>query len=168
MKKYTLVILTFFITLVNAEIPSNVIEKAKKSSVKISSEGLLMPYDPMGRTCGSGFLVNKQQGYIVTNHHVVANGIVNYEVTFENGKITDAKLLYYDIWQDFAVLKVDPAQVPANAIEVEFAESFAKYGQEVFIMHTGYITNTYDIEGILPQQCYTVNFLRAGGRVVLL
>jgi serine protease Do len=55
---------------------------------------------------GSGFFIS-QDGYIVTNNHVVADGNA-YSVVLENGTELPAKLVGTDPRTDLAVLKVDP------------------------------------------------------------
>ena len=54
---------------------------------------------------GSGF-VYSQDGYVVTNHHVVAAGR-SYEVVFAGGERQRAELIGADADSDLAVLKVD-------------------------------------------------------------
>ncbi|MCA9959899.1 MAG: trypsin-like peptidase domain-containing protein, partial [Anaerolineales bacterium] len=54
---------------------------------------------------GSGF-VYSDDGYIVTNNHVVEDGR-SYEVVFANGERMAATLIGADIDSDLAVLKVD-------------------------------------------------------------
>jgi 2-alkenal reductase len=57
---------------------------------------------------GSGFVYN-ENGYIVTNNHVVENGR-GYEVVFSNGERLEAELIGADVDSDLAVIKV--AQLP--------------------------------------------------------
>jgi 2-alkenal reductase len=54
---------------------------------------------------GSGFVFG-QEGYIVTNNHVVENGR-EYEVVFSGGERRDAELVGADVDSDLAVIKVD-------------------------------------------------------------
>ncbi|UCG23224.1 MAG: trypsin-like peptidase domain-containing protein [Chloroflexota bacterium] len=54
---------------------------------------------------GSGFVFS-QDGYIVTNNHVVENGR-EYEVVFAGGERRDAELVGADVDSDLAVIKVD-------------------------------------------------------------
>ena len=54
---------------------------------------------------GSGF-VYSQDGYIVTNNHVVENGR-EYEVVFAGGERRQAELVGSDVDSDLAVIKVD-------------------------------------------------------------
>lgn len=62
---------------------------------------------------GSGFFIN-EQGYIVTNNHVVENA-ESLEVTLANGKKTPARLVGRDSSSDLAVIKVD---VPGEKFQV--------------------------------------------------
>jgi len=57
------------------------------------------------RGTGSGFIIN-EQGYIVTNNHVVENAD-NLEVTLANGKKMPARLVGRDSSSDLAVIKID-------------------------------------------------------------
>lgn len=54
---------------------------------------------------GSGFVYN-EEGYIVTNHHVVDGGRA-FEVVFANGERQSARLVGSDTDSDLAVIKVD-------------------------------------------------------------
>jgi 2-alkenal reductase len=62
---------------------------------------ILVP--PVGS--GSGFVID-EDGYIVTNNHVVENGR-EYEVLFSSGERRNADLVGQDIDSDLAVLQVD-------------------------------------------------------------
>ena len=55
---------------------------------------------------GSGFLIS-EDGYLVTNNHVVEGGS-EFAVVMDNGKELDAKLIGTDPRTDLAVLKVEP------------------------------------------------------------
>lgn len=56
---------------------------------------------------GSGFVykIDDDESYIITNHHVIADGD-NYKVTYTDGDILKAELLGGDQYADIAVLKV--------------------------------------------------------------
>jgi 2-alkenal reductase len=54
---------------------------------------------------GSGFVFS-QEGYIVTNHHVVSNSS-SFEVVYANGDRARASLVGSDPDSDLAVLQVD-------------------------------------------------------------
>lgn len=59
---------------------------------------------------GSGVFIN-QQGYILTNHHVVED-TSSIKLVFSDGRQQDAVLVGSDVFSDIAVLKVD-GEVPA-------------------------------------------------------
>ena len=64
-----------------------------------------------GSGTGSGFVI-REDGYILTNNHVTANGS-DITVTFSDGRIVDATLVGANPGYDLAVLKVDEAGLPA-------------------------------------------------------
>jgi serine protease Do len=66
---------------------------------------------------GSGFFIS-EDGYIVTNNHVVEGG-AEFTVVMEDGKEVEAKLVGTDPKTDLAVLKIEPTQ---KLTYVEFAD----------------------------------------------
>ncbi len=68
---------------------------------------------------GSGVIINAQEGYVVTNNHVVdsANDIT---VTLNDGRTFTATVLGADPESDIALLKLDN---PANLTQIELANS---------------------------------------------
>lgn len=62
-------------------------------------------YQTTSAASGSGFIIS-QDGYILTNHHVIENSNT-ITVSFYNGKSMEAALIGYDSSNDIAVLKVD-------------------------------------------------------------
>jgi 2-alkenal reductase len=72
---------------------------------------------PLGS--GSGF-VYSDEGYIVTNNHVVDGGS-SFEVVFSDGFRTDAELIGTDVDSDLAVIKVD--ELPDGVIALPLAEA---------------------------------------------
>jgi S1-C subfamily serine protease len=74
-----------------------------------------------GTATGSGFVVD-DDGYIVTNAHVV-DGADSVEVSFdEEGDAVEAEVKGVDTSTDIAVLKVDPSDVP-NLTPVPLGDS---------------------------------------------
>ena len=63
---------------------------------------------------GTGFVfkINGNLGYIITNHHVIANAS-KYKVTFTNNKTVEATLVGSDEYSDIAVLTVSKNDVIA-------------------------------------------------------
>jgi len=68
---------------------------------------------------GSGFFIS-EDGYLVTNNHVVEGGAV-FTVVMDSGKELDAKLIGTDPRTDLAVLKVDAAD-SSKFTYVDFAD----------------------------------------------
>ncbi len=60
---------------------------------------------PRGTATGSGFVIDSENGYILTNHHVVED-CEDIAVTFANGDSYTAKLVGGDSINDVAVLKI--------------------------------------------------------------
>ncbi|MFQ5610148.1 MAG: trypsin-like peptidase domain-containing protein, partial [Woeseiaceae bacterium] len=57
-------------------------------------------------SAGSGVIVNAEEGYILTNHHVVENAD-EIQIGLINGDILDAEIVGSDQETDIAVLRVD-------------------------------------------------------------
>ena len=72
---------------------------------------------PDGSGTGSGFVL-RQDGYILTNNHVVqvATATGKISVHFSDGKIADAKIIGRDESYDLAVIRVDRNGLPALAL----------------------------------------------------
>ncbi|MCP4593467.1 MAG: trypsin-like serine protease [bacterium] len=68
-----------------------------------AGEGLLFSI-PTGQ--GSGFIIDADHGYVITNHHVVAQGTAIH-VRLADGRRLDAELLGADAKSDIAVLRID-------------------------------------------------------------
>ncbi len=79
-----------------------------------------------GTSQGSGFFVS-EDGYIVTNHHVVKGG-TEFTVVMNNGEKIDAKLIGTDPKTDLAVLKADSNE---KFTYVSFAEKKSRVGDWV-------------------------------------
>lgn len=81
---------------------------------------------PRARTVGSGVLIT-QDGYILTNNHVIEDAVrEGISVTLNDKRTYDARVVGRDPSTDLAVLKIDGASLPAavigNSDEVEVGE----------------------------------------------
>jgi S1-C subfamily serine protease len=161
-------------TVYAADLHSNIVDKAKKASVSIQTRISNASYLEKGIIGGSGFIVDKKLGLIVTNAHVISPGSVSsYVVTFFNGKTADAKLAYYDSWQDYAILQIDSTLIPSETEDIQFSKKMPSVNEAVFLignnegkgfsMHSGYISDLYHITGMMPQQTYVINLNVKGG-----
>jgi putative serine protease PepD len=84
----------------------------------------LSPFGPQGGSgtaSGSGFVYD-DKGHIVTNAHVV-EGADAITVSFGDREALDAEVTGILVGSDLAVLKVDPSQVPAEALPLADSSS---------------------------------------------
>lgn len=101
-------------TAVHTVVYVKVVKRAAKmpSSIMDLIFGFATPKDQEGM--GSGVII-REDGYIVTNNHVIA-GADQIEVTLENNKSYPAKLVGTDPATDIALLKIDEDSLPAIAL----------------------------------------------------
>jgi len=71
---------------------------------------------------GSGFVIDAQKGYIVTNNHVVRDA-EDIHVTFANDVTIDAKLIGMDEKTDIAILQIDADNKDIDLKAVTFGDS---------------------------------------------
>lgn len=150
------------------------LENIRQAIVTINSRIPVSAYQNTGSWSGTGFITDKDKGFIVTNTHVVGRGSVGtYFITFYNGKQAEAKVAYYDSYVDFAILKIDPNELPKQVEKIEFSTIMPKLGDDVFIVgntegqgfsfHNGYLSDLFDINGDMPQGTYVINMNSTGG-----
>lgn len=68
------------------------------------------------QSLGSGFIIDAEQGIVVTNNHVIADAD-EIEVNFPDGSKLKAELVGTDTKTDIAVLKIDPKVKPLTAVK---------------------------------------------------
>ncbi len=85
--------------------PGQVYAKCVESVVAVTSTGA------QGTSSGSGFILT-ENGYVVSNYHVVEGGR-DLTVTTHSGEEFTAQLVGYDSANDISVLKVDATGLPA-------------------------------------------------------
>ncbi len=71
------------------------------------------------RGLGSGVIIDAEQGYIVTNHHVI-NGADKIRIQLHDGREYDAELIGSDAMSDIALLKMSDFE---NLTEIAIANS---------------------------------------------
>ena len=81
------------------------------------------PYlnDTHGTIIGSGFLIDKGKGWILTNRHVVAEAPSEVDVRFKHTDYFPAEKLYLDPQVDLALIRIPVESIPADAIEASLA-----------------------------------------------
>jgi len=92
---------------------------------------------------GSGFVWD-ENGYIVTNNHVIA-GAINITVTFSDGTTTTAVIVGTDPQSDLAVIKVEPEGLPL--VPVILGDSYQVAVGDLVIA----IGNPYGLSGTMTQ-----------------
>ncbi len=122
---------------------------------------------------GTGFIVDKENGLIVTNHHVVGNAVIaNYEIKFSDGTVKKAKIRYHDPLHDFAFLQLNPQDLPKDALELKLIDRSPEYNDKIFAMgnthgsefssYSGRIFDLYASYGSFSQQSINFSGLTSG------
>ena len=103
-----------------------------------------IPDDPRGRSrevasAGSGVIVDAENGYILTNHHVVADAD-KIQISLLNEDSLDAEVVGSDAATDIALLKVEPEGLTALPIgesdTVEVGDFVIAIGNPFGLGHT--------------------------------
>jgi serine protease Do len=95
-----------------------VISDAELYTVKVRSS-VEYPFgsDTRGSFSGTGFLVDRKSGYILTNAHVASRSPSKLTVNFKSGNPIRAEKVYVDRVVDIAVIKIDPSKIEGSAQE---------------------------------------------------
>lgn len=77
------------------------------------------PFMPGGEvaSAGSGVIVDAKGGYILTNHHVVAEAD-EIQISLIDGQVLDAEVVGSDSATDIALLKVDPKDIALKEMPI--------------------------------------------------
>lgn len=73
----------------------------------------------VGLRLGSGFLVDKNKGLIITNAHVTGNSISKVRIAFRDHNFISANQVYVDPEIDMAIVKVKTSNIPQNVKEAK-------------------------------------------------
>jgi len=98
----------------------DVIEQANRYTIKITT-AVDYPFgsDKKGTSRGSGFLVDKQRGWFLTNAHVASKSPSTIRASFKDRPYVPIEKVYVDNHLDLAVIKMDPAKIPSTAEEAK-------------------------------------------------
>lgn len=125
--------------------PGSVYEKNVKSVVLITSKisTSMFGQSTTGTSTGSGFVLT-QDGYVVTNHHVVDKASA-VSVTMHDGKEYPAKVIGSDATNDVALLKIEE-EVTLQAVTVGSSDAL-KVGDQVIAIGNplGELTSTLTV-----------------------
>lgn len=108
-----------------AEIPSSLVNRLKPTVVNLevsTQHGL--ESDTTGRRKGSGFIVDAKRGIIATNRHVVGTSPSHIKIVFEDGDTAEGSLWHYDVWHDFAFVRIKPETRKIGLKAVRLGDSF--------------------------------------------
>jgi serine protease Do len=103
--------------------PEQVLAEASRYTVKIQVQNeIALNQDQPGSASGTGFLIDRERGWLLTNAHVATRSPATIKVLFKDGKqLIAAKRIHVDPLMDLAILEIPKASVPANATEAELA-----------------------------------------------
>ena len=107
-------------TLAGHAFANDVIESASRYTVKITTAvDYSFGNEKKGTWRGSGFLVDRERGWILTNAHVAGKSPSTVRVSFKDRPYSKVEKVYVDNQLDLAVLRVDPTIIPAEALVAE-------------------------------------------------
>jgi S1-C subfamily serine protease len=132
MKKIIIFILALTSSVYANEL-ERILDQANKYTVKISnSTNTPFIEDSYNASFGSGILIDKTNGIIITNAHVSSYSPSINRVNFKYSDPMQSKQIYIDPEIDLAFLQVDPKSIPKEAIEAKLqCKNDYKQGQNV-------------------------------------
>jgi serine protease Do len=103
--------------------PEQVLAEASRYTVKIQVQNeIALNQDQPGSASGTGFLIDRERGWLLTNAHVATRSPATIKVLFKDGKqLIAAKRIHVDPLMDLAILQIPAASVPTGATEAELA-----------------------------------------------
>ena len=120
MKKILILLLILNPNFLLANELEKILNDANKYTVKIyNSTDTPFIEDSYSPSAGSGFLIDKTNGLIVTNAHVASYSPSLNRVNFKYSDPIKSKQVYIDPEIDLAFLQIDPKDIPKNAIEAK-------------------------------------------------
>lgn len=91
--------------------------------------------DPALSSEATGFVVDAERGYILTNRHVVGPGPFWGYVIFDNHEECDVHPVYRDPVHDFGILRFDPKAIKYMPLEaLDLRPDLAKVGVEIRVV----------------------------------
>jgi len=101
---------------------------------------------------GTGFVVDKKNGIILTNRHIVTLGPITGNAVFTNKKRVSIVPIYRDPIHDFGFFKYDPAEIDYKELsEIKLAPEEAKVGIEFRMIGSGESEQNSIIPGTLAR-----------------
>ena len=133
MIKFIIPLIFLLITPAKANELEKILDQANKYTVKIyNSTDTPFIEDGYSPGAGSGFLIDKANGIIVTNAHVASYSPALNRLNFKYSNPVQSKQVYIDTDIDLALLKIDPTSIPKDAVEAKLhCKNDYKQGQSV-------------------------------------
>ena len=80
---------------------------------------VVLPFDGdrKGTSTGSGFVVDAERGWVMTNAHVVSRSPAIVQAAFKDREFTRAEKVYVDPFLDLAIIKVGDKERPARLVQ---------------------------------------------------
>ncbi|KAJ2058070.1 hypothetical protein GGI17_005267 [Coemansia sp. S146] len=112
-------------------------DRLRLSVVSISSShSFYFGHAGVGSSYATGFVVDAEQGIILSNRHVMGPGPSFHKATFFNNQELFLQPTYYDPIHDFAFFRYDPADLKNSFVpkEIKLAPEKARSGMEFRIV----------------------------------
>ena len=91
--------------------------------------------DSASTTQGTGFIIDAERGYILTNRHLVQPGPVVAEAVFLNNEEVELQAIYRDPVHDFGIFRFDPEELRfMELVELPLAPESARVGVEIRVV----------------------------------
>lgn len=112
-----------------------ILDQANQYTVKIRRVGSIgFNQDPGTSGHATGFLVDRNRGWILTNAHVASRSPVLLTVSFKGERYISARRVFVDRLSDVAVLEIDPNEIPAEAVTADLqCQALPRVGTPVAI-----------------------------------
>lgn len=102
--------------------PEQVLADAARYTVKIQVlNQIAFNQDSGGALSGTGFLIDRKRGWLLTNAHVATRSPSFIKVSFKDGDQIEAKRIHVDPLMDLAIIAISPKSIPDTAIEAELS-----------------------------------------------
>ena len=119
--KILISIIFTFLFLKSGYSSENILDQASLYTVKIRTL-IDRPFhedDKAGLIRGSGFLVDKEKGLIITNAHISGRSKSKIKIAFKDYGFQIASQEYIDPNIDIAIIKINPKLIPNKTIEAK-------------------------------------------------
>lgn len=117
-----------------------------------------------GYSIGSGFVIDAENGYIATNHHVIENAD-NIKAIFYDGKEYEAKLVGSDSVTDLAVLRISATGLTAVTFGVSDNLKIGEYVVAIGTPYSQSLSGTMTC-GIISGIARDIKVTNSSGKVI--